>query len=187
MKPFKDKKFRHRTNLICVLFVILALSILILIQTQESHQTTLSLVVTLISGIILAIDMILSVYILLAEIYTSLKKRKLKNKRAKKIESQETIFNEENKAAKIEKSSSRVILKQGKTLKLDKVDRSVSMKRSKIKNKVKYKVNHKLTINHSSMIKKDAYKKSKYTSMSRIKSIRKIKFAQKKNRSLNPE
>lgn len=69
MKPFKDKKFRHRTNIISVLFVILSISILILIQTKETHQSSLSLIVTFISAVILGIDMILGVYIMIVEIY----------------------------------------------------------------------------------------------------------------------
>lgn len=78
MKPFKDKTFMFRTNLVNILFVLLAISILILIQTKENHQVLFSMGVTLINGLILVVDMILSMYMVVADLYQSLKKRKMK-------------------------------------------------------------------------------------------------------------
>lgn len=78
MKPFKDKNFMRRTNLINILFVFLIISILALIQKQESDQVVLSMVVTLLSGFILAIDMLMSLYIMLTELISKLKEKKVK-------------------------------------------------------------------------------------------------------------
>lgn len=195
MKPFKNKKFTQRTNLISVLFVLLAMSILVLIQTQETHQVTLSLVVTLLSGFILAIDMLLSLYIVLVELYLKLKKKKYKKRikgkgkemvKGAKIETKD----QDNKNKKILpsnfESSYRTILSNnmGSKMKNAPMKKSNFAKRKKFRIKVHGNMKRKIKTKKSKGSSGNSINTSKYNSLSISKPKRIItQFSKKREDS----
>jgi hypothetical protein len=138
-KPFKDKKFRIRTNIIAVLFVILSITILVLIQTKERHKERLSLVVTGVSCVVLGIDMILSCWIMVAEIYNAIKKKKKKKTGVTK----DILTDVSNKPLSNVKGSSRVNIANKLSYQeggFSKKSKIVSKYRNRKGTKSKYKV-----------------------------------------------